>query len=502
MAQRTLGVDISDDLLSAVVVAGKGRDRQVVACTSVALEEHNDTPEMLHDLLKQLKWEGGLCVSGLPLSYFSLRNLVLPFTSEKKIQQILPFELEEHLLIPVDEQIFATTTSGASDDGTSLLVAAVEKTTLELHLDTFHTCDLDPDIVCPSSFALADRLCATGSDEQDFLLLYGDMGSLTMVICHQGQIVFMRHLSYPEKVFTDAIFSFDGTSVRIADKAAADAALSGLCMVVQHSIDFFYHTSSIRVKPDHVILAGPMQLAKGYQEKIEHELGLPSRVCDLVQTGHATLAGGVAESWQPAIYDRPLALALQGGRKHVAFNFRKDEFVAKRRLLGSKRQAMGLALATGFLFAIFFGYLFVDYQSLKNKNDTLIGKMEKLFQESFPGVTRIVDPLVQMRAKLQEAQAPTVSMPLFTQEKRVLAILADISARVPDTISMHVSQLVVDQDSVKIKGTTDAFNNVNEIKKLLSRSARFSEVNIVSATKAKDRAVIRFEIRLQLEENS
>ncbi|MBW2328428.1 MAG: pilus assembly protein PilM [Deltaproteobacteria bacterium] len=502
MAQLTLGVDISDDLLSAVVVAGRGRDRQVVACSSVTLEEHDDITEVLPVLLEQLGWQGGRCVSGLPLSYFSLRNLILPFTSEKKIQQILPFELEEYLLVPVDEQIYATTTSGESDDGTRLLVAAVEKRILAHHLDTFHTSDLDPDIVCPSSFALADWLCSAGSDVQDFLLLYGDMGSMTMVICQQGKIVFMRRLSYPEKVFTDAIFSFDGTSIRVADEAAADAAVSDLCMVVQRSIDYFCRTSGIEVNLDHVILAGPMRIAKGFQESIEHELGLPSSICDLVQTGHATLAGNVAESWQPAVYDRPLALALQGGHKHVAFNFRKDEFVAKRRLLGSRRQAMGLALAAGFLFAILFGYLLVDYRSLRKKYDSLAGKMEQVFQESFPDVTRIVDPLVQMRAKLQEAQEPTVSMPLFTQEKRILAILADISARVPDTISMHVSRLVVDQDSVKIKGTTDAFNNVNVIKKVLARSARFSEVNIVSATKAKDRAVIRFEIRLQLGENS
>lgn len=502
MAQLTLGVDISDDLLSAVVVAGRGRDRQVVACASVILEEHDDIPEMLPALLGQLEWQGGRCISGLPLSYFSVRNLILPFTSEKKIQQILPFELEEHLLVPVNEQIFATTISGKSDDETRLLVAALEKRTLGQHLDTFHASDLDPDIVCPSSFALADRLCSAGSDGQDFLLLYCDMGSMTMVICHQGIIVFMRRLSYPEKVFTDAIFSFDGNYIKVADSDAADAAVSGLCMVVQRSIDFFCCTSSIQVHPDHVILAGPMQLAKGFQEEIEHDLGLPGRACDLVQTGYATLSGNVAESWQPAVYDRPLALALQAGRKHVAFNFRKDEFVAKRRLLGSRRQAMGLALAAGFLFAILFGYLFVDYQSLRKKHDSLAGKMEQVFRESFSGVNPGKDPLMHMRSKLQEAQAPTVSMPLFTQEKRVLAILADISARVPATISMHVSRLVIDQDSVKIKGTTDAFNNVNTIKNVLAKSARFSEVNIVSATKAKEKGVIRFEIRLQLGESS
>ncbi len=502
MAQLTLGVDISDELLSAVIVSGRGREKQVAGYASVSLEGHDDIPGKLPLLLAQLQWKGEHCVSGLPLSYFSVRNLTLPFTSEKKIVQILPLELEEHLLVPVAEQIFAATFYGKGDEGSHLLVAAVEKTILRDHLDCLHSSDLDPDIISPSSFILAQQLCLAGSAEQDFLLLYGDMGSMTMVICHEGEIVFMRRLSYPEKVFTDAIFSFDGTGVRVADRTAAAAAVSSLCRAVQHSIDFFCATGGVKVHPDLVILAGPMQLAGEFQEKVEHALGLRSRACDLVQAGHASLSAGVAEGWQPAVYDRPLALALLSGRKHVALNFRRDEFAARRRLLGSRRQAMGLGLAAGFLFILLFSYLFVDYRSLRIKHDSLAAKMEQVFRKSFPEVTRIVDPLVQMRARLQEAQAPAVSMPLFTQEKRILAILADISARVPEDISMHVSRLVVDQESVKIKGTTDAFNNVNVIKELLAKSARFSEVTIVSATKAKDRAVIRFEIRMQLEENS
>ncbi|MCI5165128.1 MAG: hypothetical protein D3903_03295 [Candidatus Electrothrix sp. GM3_4] len=57
---------------------------------------------------------------------------------------------------------------------------------------------------------------------------------------------------------------------------------------------------------------------------------------------------------------------------------------------------------------------------------------------------------------------------------------------------------MIDQDSVKITGTTDAFNNVNTIKNLLTESDRYSEVTIVSATKGNENEGIRFEIKLQL----
>jgi general secretion pathway protein L len=504
MAQLTLGVDISDDLLSAVVVTGKGKEGQVTACASAPLEEHADIPEVLPGLLEELHWQGGNCVLGLPLSYFSLRNLVLPFKNEKKIQQILPLELEEHLLSPVDEQIIATLVAGQDDAGTYLLTAALEKNTLRELLETFQSRNLDPDVVCPSSFCLANRLRSQGDCGRNFLLLYGDMGSMTMVICHEGEILFMRRLSYPEQVFTDVIFTLELEEgrVRVADRDAADKAVSGLCGVVQHSIDYFCFTRRLEIHPDHVILAGPMQLAEGFQEKIEHGLALPSKICDLAQAGLVGLDSSLRGSWQPAVYDRALTLAFQGGSRNAPLDFRKDEFVSKRFLLGSRRQTLWLALAAGLVFVLLSGYLFFDYRSLKSRHDSLAGEMTQVFKTSFPEVSRIVDPLVQMRSKLQEAQAPTVSMPLFTSEKRVLAILADISSRIPASLSMHVSRLVIDQDSVRIKGTTDAFNNVNTIKKLLAGSARFAEVNIVSATKTKEKNVIRFEIRLLLRETS
>ena len=502
MAHTTLGIDISDELLSAVIVSGRGRDVQVTACGHLRLEDHDDVREVLPILLEQLDWQGGRCVSGLSLSCFSLRNLDLPFTQEKKIQQILPFELEEHLLIPVSEQLFTTLTTGASEAGTSLLAIAIEKQRVEQHLADLKAAELDPEKISPASFVLADYLKTMEAEGKDFLLLYGDMGSMTLVICHRQKIVFMRRLSYPEKVFTDALFTLEARAVRVADQGVAEEAVRALCGFVQRSRDYFAYSGGVDIQPDHLIVAGPMQLAPGFQKQIEQELGLPCRSCNLVQSGVARLSSHAAENWLPALYDRPLALALQADSKKTSFNFRRDEFALKGHLLGSKKQTLALALAAGVLVALLFGYLIIDYQSLNNRHDALASSMKQVFTRSFPKVTRIVDPLMQMRAKLQEMQAPTVSMPLFTQEKRILVLLADISSRIPEAVTLHVSRLVIDQDAVKIKGTTDAFNNVDIIKKALAASGRYADVSIVSASKAKDKNGIRFEIKLELEESS
>jgi len=237
------------------------------------------------------------------------------------------------------------------------------------------------------------------------------------------------------------------------------------------------------------------------RQHLERQLGLRCTRCNLVESGHLDLAAPVAGSWQSSVYDRALSLALLGSSRRVPLNFRKDEFTAKGHLSASKKQVAVFALIAGMTFVVLCAYLFVANTTLEKERDRLSERMEYVFKKSFPEVTRIADPVAQMQARLREVETSKVSMPLFTSGKRVLSILADISARIPADVSLHVSRLLIDQHSVKIKGTTNAFNNVDTIKGLLARSPRFSEVNIVSATKAKDKDVIRFEINLQLGEN-
>ena len=496
-----LGIDISDDLLTAVLLSGKGREQRLENCASTLLKDCDALAEVLPGLLEELNWQGGDVVYGLPLSCFSLRNLVLPFSDDKAVRQVLPLELEEHLLVPVDEQITATTEITKGDAGTHLLVAAMEKKLLGDHLDILRGQGIEPEIVCPASYVLTEQLAATQGKEEDFLFLYGDLGSMTMSICHQGKVVFIRRLSYPEQVFHDALFSFNGTSISQRDPEAADQAVVTLCQDVQRSIDLFclHFVESLPLKLELAVVAGPMQILPGFQENIEQTLSIPCHPCDLRQTIFMETDLDI-DDWQPALFDRALALALlarEKGKKYP-FNFRKQEFAPVRPLFGSKKQALTLALAAGFVFFFLIGYLFIDFQYLNKRNEGLAGQMEKIFQQSFPEARNTREPLLQMRSRLQEVERSPVSMPIFTQDKRVLVILADISSRIPANITVHVSRLIIDQDSVRIKGTTDAFNNVNSMKKLLTASGQYAEVSIVSATKGKGKEGIRFEIRIQL----
>lgn len=123
--------------------------------------------------------------------------------------------------------------------------------------------------------------------------------------------------------------------------------------------------------------------------------------------------------------------------------------------------------------------------------------MTALYRETFPDATRIVDPLVQMQANVREVQAPSIAIPVLSGDKRILNIMADISSRIPDSVKIQVSRMVIDQESVQIKGIIDTFNDVNLVQNSLRKSPLFTDVAIVSAAADKESGMIRFELRLQ-----
>jgi general secretion pathway protein L len=503
MGQISAGIDIGDDLLTGVVVAGAGRDAQVTACASLFRHQGgNRLAEELPQLMELLglSQPPGRCAVGLSLSVLGLHNISLPFTDEKKLRQVLPFELEEQLLLPMEAQVIATALISGGEDKTALLAAAVEKNTLRQLLDILRSCGLEPERICPALHALADRLCRTEHTGSNFLLLHGEVSAVQMALVRQGEILFMRRLAWPDEVFTHAVFRYDKEDggVSAAEPEAAAQAVSSLCDFIQRSLDYFALQSGMAaVRPEHFVLSGPMLLCPGFRELLETGLGLPGRTCDLTRDGAASAA---ALGWRSPAHDGALALALQAGRraKESCLDFRQGEFAPPRRLLGSRKQLIALGAAAGLLLLAGFGWLAVDSRMRQKQHDSLSATMNKLFQESFPGVKPGPDPLMHMRSLRKGIGTSAEVMPIFTDEKRALFVLADISARIPSSIQLQVDRFVLDQNSVSVKGTTDAFNNVNTMQSLLSKSRRYTEVRIVSAAKGKADEGIQFELRLQL----
>ncbi|MDD3619592.1 MAG: type II secretion system protein GspL [Desulfobulbaceae bacterium] len=498
MKREILGLDISDDYIAAVVVQGSGQDRRITACGHAELADRRMLGDVLSVLLDKLAWKGGRCACGISLDGVSLRNLTVPFLERKKIDQVLPLELEDQLLTPVGYQIIEYIATGTVESSTGILVAAVEKARLGQDLENLRLHGIIPRSVTLRNVALAEHLLKNGKLPSSFLLLDAGVHSVNMVLTRNGRVSFIRRLPYPERMFIQAPFSFRNGLATFVDYGEAKQSIVSLGEDIERTIAFSRANGAVDSFPDLVVMSGSMAQERRFRELLQEAIGHEVIASDLRDGAGVQLDGAVAEQWEPALLDHALALALRGIQKKQAMNFRKDEFAPERLLFATRRQMAAAASLAVVLIAATLAWLGFDYHDLRTSYDAAGERMNQLYRETFPEATRIVDPLAQMQANVRDVQAPAIATPVFSGEKRTLNLLADISGRIPEAIEIHVSRLVIDQDTVQLRGTTDTFNNVNIIQGNLRKSPLFSDVNIVSAAADKDSGKIRFELKLQI----
>ena len=130
MSRKILGIEIREESVAAVLLdsgfKGSQLERQGLFPIPADKEGDDGLEEALNNLAETIKPAGAACVVGIPTTFISYRNLSLPFHDLKKIRQVLPFELEPTLPMPVEELIFdfeAVKHDGHQD----LLAFAVQK---------------------------------------------------------------------------------------------------------------------------------------------------------------------------------------------------------------------------------------------------------------------------------------------------------------------------------------------------------------------------------------
>lgn len=509
MASQILSIDIRDDLLSAALVEQRGGELFVHACAhaTISVAHGPAISAGLEELFDQLGDIPSAAVVGLPLSLASLRNLHLPFTERKKMAQILPLELEEQLLAPVDHYILDFTITGRDEEGSSALVTAVDKEVLAGLVAVL----AGRGCVLKKIFLTTEVLCHacmhSGSTGEPALFFHGDSQALNMALWNRDHVVFMRRIPWPEPLFlpADPVHGENRSALVAGDTAAK--IMAGVSEQVRVSLYYATRGWQDVQRPHKAVLSGCLADTGLLPELFADELELAVSVW---QPGHDTpglaLDTSVQQQWNPAIIGPAIELALltrQRRKRHGLLNFLRGEFAPGPEQYFSRRTMQTIGAGLGLVAAGLIVILWFGYQRLDSRAGELLAQMNAMYHQTFPGGPEKVDrPYLFMQSKMREMDGTEVALPLFSGRKRILDILTDISARIPDDLSLHVSRLVIDPEGVQLKGTTDAFNNVDVIKNRLAASGRYAEVKIVSATADKKKGTVRFEIHLRLGEAS
>jgi hypothetical protein len=158
MAQRILALEYTEGELHAAV-AERAWGTFVLLGTFV--ESRTDPESDLAPALARLLVKTGrpdITISAFPDRLTAKRILQLPFRDRRRLDQAVPFALEEHLPFSVDDAVVAYSAVGRDGDNTVVVAAMARKDDVRHHLELLAAAGLDPKTVTLSSLALSPMI--------------------------------------------------------------------------------------------------------------------------------------------------------------------------------------------------------------------------------------------------------------------------------------------------------------------------------------------------------
>ncbi len=490
------GIDISTEHISAVRTASGLKGRRILACTRIPVG-NGGLDDALRSLAGSMDLRNDTCLVSIPEAHVSFRNVPMPFKDARKIRQALPFEMENMLPCPVEDLLIDfIVTDNPAENG--VLAASVQKEFISDYLGSLQSNGIDPEVLEVRGTSLASWVLNQAGTPDNILVLEVGEKWNTLVLCLSGRISLVRSFSI---VSVPSVLP-DPTEGEARNRKGLpiediESFFRSLCIAVHNTVHAFISRAEVPDRPEKVFFTGEAAQAPVSADLLSRFLDMPAEPIDVSQDKKIRMEGSIAGDWSPALMNGALSLALRNTGKEGGFNLRRDEFGPERRYL-SIRKAIPKLVVFFFLILSFLGAdMMIDYYSLKKEYRTLDREITAIFRQTLPQVTRIVDPVQQLRVSVEQMKRSTASSPAVGPADTILDLLQEISKRIPRSIPVHIHRMVVDPETIRISGRTDAFNEVDRIKNDLSAAKRFGPVNITSANLDRSGNKIQFEVTIE-----
>lgn len=477
MADTLLCLDIHKDAVAAVLIDRSAKKNMVIGCGAVEIAEQNFAAA-IDRIKEQTGFVAGDSVVTFGAELFSFRNLTLPFTDRKKIEQVLPFELEDRLPIEMKSMIVDFAVVREEPEGADLLAALINRQYLADKLAELSGWGINPDSVDISGLATGIRIADEGGPER-FVVLDVGISWATVFVFINRKIALIRSLAVPAGVRGQ-----DGQAERFL--LGVKQTLLASRLVNMTTPDFPLYLIGVPW-PD------PAVVAQGLS-------GVEIRKFDLYLRRSVKFHDNVRSRYRPEVMERVLAAAGTSELKDRSFNFRKDEFKKRRTPQEYRRLLVKIAVPLSVTFLAVVGYLTYDYQNLLGQQEQLRSQINDVFRETVPDVPTIVNPIQQLQAINNQIKATYKPGGKDRSGFTVIDLLAELSSRIPASYRVKVVRLVADADTVRLKAITGDFNTVDNIQKELGKSPYFTEVVISSANQSTKGDEVNFELKLELAE--
>jgi general secretion pathway protein L len=483
MNRKILGLDIRNNTLSAVLLNSGTKSVKIEAYDIVSIsdqkESENTLAAALKTIVEKIDTAGCVCVASFPANQALYRNIRVPFTNKKKIVQILPYELEPTLPFPVEDLTidFHTINISENADHTDLIAAGIEKAVLENYIDTLASFKIEPDIITISGYYPALCLAKLAHVPEKWLFADIEADKATLFAVASGRISLIRSFPIPSN---------------------AASAVKSLGINIQRTTAAFSELFNTDFIPEEIRVTGPGIVELNFEKELSDLLKVPVNRIELFREIDTGIENYSANSFNSAKLDNALALALNEDKGIDRLNFHKDRFAVNEFFTRHKSRLVKTGILAGVVLALALLNFILNFYFINNKINHLNHQITDIFKTTFPEVTKIVDPLQQMKVKIKEAKKSAFFPSKTIKYIRSIDVLNEISKRIPDKVDVDFTNLVISHENVMVSGITDTFNSADEIKSRMEESELFQKVIITSTSKEKSGNRIRFKLKVVL----
>lgn len=468
MAQRILALEISGDRVRAAAA-----DRSWNSLELIGVYEKlraNDEAD-LSGALSRLVVEAGepdIVISALPPDRVAKRLLELPFKDARRLHQVVPFALEEHLPFPVDNGAVAFSRFGQADGHSLVMAAMVRKGDLQNHLDLLAKAGLDPKTVTLAPLALAAMLTRSrnGAKPTAHLVVEGDESSTSIVL------VDLAGTPRAIRSMRGGLMMSDGSAV------SADAAGPILNSVRQTLL-----AHGEQMDQTEVIVAGAAAAYPKVRGLVSDSLAMT------VRDGGAFDYSGFFEGKVATAGKFAACLAMLLGELPTKplnlINFRQGEFLFRGRVRGDLSPFYLSGILGAALFAVIAIHFILGVSSnlhrLHQVNAQIAAVAGPVLGETDPADARIQlkNGIAKMNHRLSLIGGNlTHHSPLDT--------LVAVSRALPPRFPVEMADVQIDANALRVTGQADSFATVDQAKRALDNSGYFGTIQVTHAKAGSD----------------
>lgn len=488
--KRVVACEITKTHIQAAVVRIKGNKRIIEKVVEKAIENNTGLGyiERAALALQALLADVGSyheLHTVLPCNQVVFKELTVPFTSERKIKLILPFEIEPLLPFPLHDASIDCIVTEQSDINSVVYAAAVKNDQLHEHQEIFKKAKVRLDKVTVDMFeifALYKAVTQAKNQTGNQILMYMGLHTTRIAVVSNGQLRAIRFLNQGiiklAKTINEEVEHILKVGINVDSPdimKLAEPFFNDIKMTIEAITEKMLHGEQIQ----QIMLMGMAVDIKNMHSLIERSMHMS---CSWIST-HTILQAGIAgfkENHRLAntnIISIATALSFD-----VTEDFNLDKLAAEEREATTFKYQL-IAAVTIMVATLLFivGYNFYAMSGFKHEINASEREAIALLKSKIPALTK--RPLGSLDTARRTAQAEvarekTIWFALSPQSRAsFLLYLQELFTRVDaDNLGLVVTRLTLNEDTLQIEGSVKNYEALNRFEQDLRQSKLFVNV--------------------------